>query len=266
VSCLSVRERLAEHALGVLPDDDASSVDRHLEWCAACRKEAGELQRAAATLAFSVAPVEPPAELEEQVVLAVRDAAGRRRAAAPRRSRVAAAAVLAAILALSGLGWGAVMAGRSDRLRAQMAAQQVKQEQSIKDFQVVIEQLEGVDPENVVAQATLASPKGWPAGGSALVLLSPSSDDMALVVVTALDGLHARRLPLTVRLAGERAGSVVVGEIQALDSAGQGGVYRVFVDSLSGFDEVMVLDARGRVLLEGALGTRAPTESPGPAA
>ncbi|MGH2997221.1 MAG: hypothetical protein ACRDM9_12975, partial [Gaiellaceae bacterium] len=185
---------------------------------------------------------------------------------APRRSGVAAAAVLAAMLALSGLGWGAVMAGRSERLRAQMAAQQVKQERSIRDFQVVIEQLEGADPENVVAQATLASPKGRPAGGSALVLLSPSSDDMALVVVTGLEGLHARRLPLTVRLQGEPATSVVVGEIQALDAAGQGGVYGVFVDSLSGFDQVTVLDARGRILLEGALGTRAPSESPGPVA
>jgi hypothetical protein len=68
-----------------------------------------------------------------------------------------------------------------------------------------------------------------------------------------------------VQLEGERATSVV-GKIRALDSAGQGGVYGVFVDSLSGFDQVTVLDARGRVLLEGALGTRAPTESPGPVA
>ncbi len=90
MNCLTVRERLAEHALGVLSDGDASSLDRHLEWCAACRKEAGELQRAAVTLAYSVAPVEPPAELEERVVQTVRDAAARRRVAAPQRSRVAA--------------------------------------------------------------------------------------------------------------------------------------------------------------------------------
>jgi hypothetical protein len=266
VNCLTVRVRLAEHALGVLPDGDASSVDRHLEWCAACRKEAGELQRAAATLAYSVAPAELPAELEELVVRSVREAAGRRRTAMPRRSRVVAAAGLAAMLALSGLGWGAVMAGRNERLREQMAAARAAEETSIGRFKEVLQELEGTDSRNVVAQATLASPKGRPAGGSALVLLSPSSDDMALVVVTGLDELQAGQLPLTVRLVGERVASVVVGEIRALDSGGQGGVYRVFVDSLSGFDEVMILDARGRVLLDGALGTRAPTESPGPVA
>jgi hypothetical protein len=266
VNCLSVRELLAEQVLGVLPKAEHSVVDRHLEWCAACRKEAGELQRAAATLAYSVAPVEPPVELEERVVEAVRNAAGRRRAVAPRRSRVAAAGVLAAMLALSGLGWGAVMAGRSERLREQIDAARQARASSLETFEEVLQELEGTDRRNVVEQATLASPKGRPAGGSALVLLSPSSDDMALVVVTGLDGLRAKQLPLTVRLAGEHSASVVVGQIRALDSGGQGGVYGVFVDSLSSFHQVLVLDARGRVLLDGPLGTRAPTESPGPVA
>jgi anti-sigma factor RsiW len=81
VSCLAIREQLAEHALGVLGRRERGEVERHLEWCAACRKEAGELQRAAATLAYSVAPSDPPADLGDRVAEAVRAAAGRRRAA-----------------------------------------------------------------------------------------------------------------------------------------------------------------------------------------
>jgi hypothetical protein len=257
VNCLTVRERLAEHALGLLPDGDVS-VDRHLEWCAACRKEAGELQRAATTLAYSVAPAEPPAELEERVVAAVRDAAGRRRAAAPRRSRVAAAGVLAAMLALSGLGWGALMAGRAGRLQDQVAIQRQQQRQAVANFRALIEDLEGADPSNIVEVATLMSPRLRSGGGDALVLLSPSSDDLALVVISGLTGLRQAHLPLEVRLLSDRAGDLVVGHIRALDTGGGAAVSQWFVGNLNAYSAVVVRDARGRVLLNGGLGVQEP--------
>ncbi len=258
MNCLAVRERLAEHALGVLTDGDTSSLDRHLEWCAACRKEAGELQRAAATLAYSVAPVEPPAELEERVVSAVRDAAGRRRVAAPRRSRVAAAGVLAAMLALSGLGWGAVMAGRADRLEDQVAIQRQQQRQAVANFRALISDLEGADPANIVEVATLMSPRLRTGGGDALVLLSPSSDDLALVVLSGLTELREGQFPLEVRLLSDRAGAQVVGHIRALDAGGGGAVSKWFVGNLNAFSAVVVRDARGDVLLNGGLGVQEP--------
>ena len=55
VNCIAVRELLPEHALGVA-DGDADAVERHLAWCAACRKEARDLHRAAASFAFVLAP------------------------------------------------------------------------------------------------------------------------------------------------------------------------------------------------------------------
>jgi putative zinc finger protein len=258
VNCLTLRERLPEYALGALPEADVAAVERHLEWCAACRKEAGEFQRAATTLAYSVAPVEPPAELEERVVGAVRDAAGRG-AAAPRRSRVAAAGVLAAMLALSGLGWGAVMAGRAGRLEDQVEIQRQQQQQAIANFKELIKDLEGADPANIVEVATLMSPRHRVGDGDALVLLSPSSDDLALVVISGLTGVHQVQFPLEVRLLSDRAGDLIVGHIRALDSGGSGAVRKWFVGDLTDYAAVAVRDAHGKVLLNGGLSVQEPS-------
>ncbi|MGH2680088.1 MAG: zf-HC2 domain-containing protein [Actinomycetota bacterium] len=252
MTCLTVRERLGEHALGVLPPDEHQAVDRHLEWCAACRKEAAELQRAAATLAYSVAPVEPPAGLEERVVGAVRDASGRRRPSAP-RGRVAAAGVLAAMLALSGLGWGAVMAGRAERAEEQAADARERQRDAFARFEEVLSDLPGLDPEAIVEVSTLLSPRLRQGRGDALVLLSPSGDDLAFVLVDGLAGVRPDQLPLEVRLVTDGERRLVLGEIRTLNSGGGGGVYRNFAEDLTEVSAVVIRDARGKVLLNGTL-------------
>jgi Putative zinc-finger len=253
VNCLGVRDLLTEHALGLLSRSDAASVDRHLEWCAACRKEAGELQRAAATMAFTVATADPSADLEDRVVDAVRSAAGRRAAASPRRSRVAAAAVLAATLALSGLGWGAVMAGRNARLQDQVDRALADQQNAFQDFAERLRQIEGADPANVVELADLMSPRQWVGGGDALVLLSPSTSDVVLVAFTGLVGVGDRRLPLEVWIESDEAADKLIGRIRQLDTGGGGGVSEWYLEDLTAFDAVVVRDARGRVLLQGTL-------------
>jgi hypothetical protein len=258
VNCLSVRERLTEQVLGVLPKAERTVLDRHLEWCAACRKEAGELQRAAATLAYSVAPVEPPAELEDRVVNAVRSAAGRRRAAAPRRSRVAAAGVLAATLALSGLGWGAVMAGRAERFEQQAADARVQQQLAIANLQEFFNELPGLDPEAIVEVSTLLSPSLQAGRGDALVLLSPSGDDLAFVLVDGLTEVRSAQLPLRVRLVSDDANKFLVGEIRTLDQAGGGGVFATFHEELDEVSAVVIRDARRRVVLRGTLSVYEP--------
>lgn len=259
MNCLSVRELLTEQVLGVLPKAEHSVVDRHLEWCAACRKEAGELQRAAATLAYSVAPVEPPVELEERVVEVVRGAAGRRRAVAPRRSRMAAAGVLAAMLALSGLGWGAVMAGRADRFEQQAANARAERQDALDKFQEFFAELPGLDPEAIVEVSTLLSPRLQVGRGDALVLLSPSGDDLAFLLIDGLTGLRSKQLPLQVRLVSDGSRQLVVGEINTLDQAGGGGIFGTFTEDLTDVSTVVVRDARGRILLRGTLSVYEPT-------
>jgi hypothetical protein len=259
VNCLGVRERLTEQTLGVLPQAERIVVERHLEWCAACRKEAAELQRAAATLAYSVAPVEPPADLEERVVGAVRSAAGRRRASAPRRSRVAAASVLAAMLALSGLGWGAVMAGRAERFEEQADAAQEQQREAVIRLQEVFADLPGLDPGAIVEVSTLLSPRLLGGRGDALVLLSPSGDDLAFVLVDGLTGLRPGQLPLRVQLVTDGSRRLVLGEIGTLDQAGGGGDFGTFSEDLTDVSAVVVRDARGRILLRGTLSVYEPT-------
>lgn len=252
MNCLAVRDRLPEYALDVLPATEASALDGHLGWCAACRKEAGELRRAAATLAFSVAPGRPPSDLEDAVVEAVRDAAGSRRSAGPRRSRVAAAAALAAMLALSGLGWGAVMAGRAERAEQQAALALEQQAAAIRRFQEVF-QLPEVAPGSIVELSTLLSPRLRPGRGDALVLLSADGDDLVFVLVNGLTEVRPGQLPLEVSLVdGPRR--FVVGRIGALNDGGGGGVYRIFADDLEDVNAVVVRDATGKVVLHGTLG------------
>jgi hypothetical protein len=206
-----------------------------------------------------VAPVEPPVELEDRVVAAVRSAAGPRRSSAPRRSRVAAAGVLAAMLALSGLGWGAVMAGRAERAEEQARDAQEQQQRAIENVRELFDELPGIDPEAIVEVSTLLSPSLQAGRGDALVLLSPSGDDLAFVLVDGLTDTRSAQLPLRVRLMSEDSTNFLVGEIRTLDQAGGGGVFATFGEELTHVSAVVVKDARGRIVLRGTLSVYEPT-------
>jgi len=99
VNCAGVRDALPAFALGVAPVPDASSVELHVETCAACRREAIDLQRAVAAFGYALAPVEPAGpELEERVVAAVHAAAGNGSRRRSRRHRRAGVTLLAAAI------------------------------------------------------------------------------------------------------------------------------------------------------------------------
>jgi hypothetical protein len=265
VTCLEIRDRLVERSLGALPLEDEREVDRHVAWCAGCRKEAAELDRAAATFALTLAPEVPPAELEERVVGAVHaeaDAAGAQRPA--RRGRSMAVSVVAAMIAVSALGWGTAMAGRAERFRERVQQVQKEQIAATGRFKHVIDTA-AADPGNRVYLGTLAPPAGRLGGGSALTLVSPSITDFVMVTISGLPPSNVEAAPYEVWIVSDVTGQRLhVGEpIGRLDA--DGGEMRVQnARDLSDFRTVEVTDASGAVVLRGEVGPDAVLASPSP--
>ncbi len=263
MNCTAVRDRLTERALGALPSTDGNAVDRHLAWCAACRKEAGELDRAAATLAFAVAPADPVPDLEDRVAGEIGAAAAKGRPT-PRHGRFAVALAVAAMVAVSALGWGAVMAGRAARF-AETAAQQEQHSVDVtRKFADYLNTSEFNDPGNEVFIGTLASAtRGGTAAGSALTLVSPGARDVAIVMVNGLRPA-AGTLPMRVLLLSEHGRSLSVGQISTLDSGGSTIIFKRFDVDLSRFTGIEVRDRSGAVVLQGSVELRPAITTPSP--
>lgn len=252
--CAAVRERLPEHAVGVLSDEDRQAVDRHLGRCAACRKEAGELMAGAATLAYALDPARVPAGLLERVLAQVA-----RLARAPsfrRRTRAAASIAIAATVAVSALGWGAVMAGRAERFEV-LAQQEVdRQTAALHRFQKLFGVFQGrlgtglrADETRLARLAPSASGGG---GGAALELVSPSMLDFVMVHVSGLPH-GASALPYRVWLVDRHGHAMRAGRLARLDANGGGEVFHEYDADLTPYTTVEVRDASGAVALRGTV-------------
>jgi Putative zinc-finger len=252
VSCLEVRELLPEHAVGVLGELEHERIQRHLQTCAGCRKEAGDLGQAASTLAFALAPVPVPDGLGDRVVARVRSAAG-----APgtrRRARTATVTLVAAALVFASLGWGAVMAGRAERFADRAAQAQREQAIAIEHFQQVLGNVipGGSLSDNETHIGQLSPVAGGTGGGFALQLVSPRILDFVMVIVNGLDDPSV--LPLRVQLVNDRGRVLRAGRIDALDANGGAEVYHQFrTQGLGGFTTVNVVDPAGRAVLTGTV-------------
>lgn len=258
MTCLEVRERLPEHATGVLAPSEREGVDRHLRWCAGCRKEARDLERAAATLAFGLVPARVPEGLEDRVVAEVRRVAGR--PATRRRARTLAAGLLAAAVAVASLGWGAVMAGRADRFADRAEQAEREQAAAIESFQRVVGQLipgnEVSDSDTRLGQ--LAPQGGGVGGGFALQLVSPTILDFVMVIVSGVEPGRTGGLPFRVVLENALGERLRVGRIHELDAVGRAEIFRQYrTQSLAGFTTVHVVDASGEPVLTGTIDQRA---------
>lgn len=265
MTCLEVRDRLVERSLGALHLEDATEVDRHLLWCAACRKEAAEMDRAAATFALTLAPAAPDPGLEDRVVAAVHAAADAPARRPGHRGLAAAASVIAAAIAVSALGWGAAMAGRAERFRASATQEQVRQQELIRRLDVLVGDQVFQANGNRAYLGTLTPTSGGMGGGSALTWISPTITDFTIVTVAGLPPGDADAMPYRIWIVNDTTGrKLAVGEpVTRLDA--DGGAMRVQnADNLGGFQTVMVTDATGRVVLRGTVGSEAVLASPAP--
>jgi anti-sigma factor RsiW len=256
MSCTVVREALPEFALGVAGDDETASIELHVETCAACRREAIDLQRAAAALGFALAPESPDPELEERVVDAVRQKARPARASS-HSGRRAGALLLAAAIIVAGIGVGTVFAGRQAQQRLEADRQAFEQTQTLERFGLVASQL---DPATKIFTGTLAAPSG-PGTGAGLTLVSPAVQDQLVVIV---NDVQERSLPLSVSISDQIRHSLEVGEITRLDTSGSATFASIVGTSLRNFTEVVVRDAKGRIALRGTLAAETTVASPAP--
>jgi hypothetical protein len=252
--CAAVREHLAEYAVGVLSERERRAVERHLEWCAGCRKEAEELSSAAAGLAYTLDPAPLPAGLLARVLTGVRRLV--RGPAIRRRTRSAASLAIAAAVAISALGWGAVMAGRAERYQV-LAQQEVdRQTRALQQLQKVIQALQARLGTELSADETrlarLAPPLGGIGGGAALELVSPSIRDFVVVHVSGLprDG---QALPYRLWLVARDGNAIRAGRLTALDASGGGEVFHEFDTDLRPYTTVELRTATGALALKGTV-------------
>jgi hypothetical protein len=254
VTCLGVRELLPELAIGVLSRSERDEVERHLRWCAGCRKEAAELGQAAATFAFALAPVPVPHGLGERIVERVRHVAGS--PGTPRRARTAAASIVAAMVAISSLGWGAVMAGRADRFEDRAERAEQARAEALQGFQKVLAGfVPGQEiPEEQTRLGRLTPTAEGQGGGAVLQLVSPNMLDFTIVIVNGLDPEATDRLPYRVQLLNAAGQVLRAGRITELDGNGGAEVFHQFANKdLTNYGSVQVLDAAGVVVLTGGV-------------
>jgi hypothetical protein len=260
VNCVGVREALPEFALGVASTDAIADVELHVETCAACRKEAIDLQRAAAAFGYAVAPATPADPgLEDRVAATVRGAAGGR-GIGGRRARRAAATLLAAAILVAAVGVGSVFANRAERTRLQTAQTALATQQMLERFGDVVQTARFADPQTQVFLGNLAA-TGRRGTGAALTIVSPTSSDQVIVVVGDLPSVAA---PAGVWLVNAKGREIGVGTIRRLDTSGGATIALSAGASLDGYVGVIVRGARGREWLRGTLVAQAAVPSPTP--
>jgi hypothetical protein len=244
MTCVEVRDRLPEHALGLLAGDEAETVERHLALCAGCWKEYSELVEGSTAVAMALASAEPPLSLENKVVQRITTAAGTRVPASHRRRMRAlvASTLAAAFVAVGALGWAFAERGRVVSLQKSVHTTSSKLS-ALAGF------LQKIEANGQVSEAKLFPVSGTVSSGTAIVFSAPSSDDFALIEVVP----PATKAGPYRSLLVDRSGRFIpAGELKATTN-GTLIMFQYFGESLSHVATVRVVDRTGAVVLAGQL-------------
>ena len=244
MTCLEVRERLTEHALGLLAKVDATEVERHLQWCAGCRKESAELEEGAARMALALPVADPPPALETRVVDRDLAVAGTAPTAARRGGRLVAVTLAAALLAMGATGWAI-----AERRHVQTLQEQVSRAgEQLRSTAQALDSFKGQAGPTTVAR--LAPAPGGRGSGSAVIFSAPGVKDQIVVSVYIPGG----KGPYVVQLVDNRS-AIKVGRLELGKRIPQGDwfMWTAVGKDLSRVVTITVLDDQSRTVLTGTL-------------
>jgi hypothetical protein len=255
VTCLEVRDRLAEFALGVLPQAERSDVERHVEWCAGCRKEAGELQQGAAVVGRALPPEHPPIDLEDRVVERLATSAGAPRRSRPGRTRRGVLTLAAATLAALVIAGGAVGWASAERARVQSFQETTKDlRDQIDALRALIRNLPGSRQE----QANLNPLPAGGGTGQALISTVSNEDDWVLASVNLVE---QKTGTYSIQVTDGNGTSISGGPLNQV-SPGSLVYWEQTGADLSKADWVTVYDPAGQAILTGKVHRVQATPSP----
>jgi putative zinc finger protein len=256
MTCVDVRDRLTEHALGLLGPAEDREVERHLEWCAGCRKESAELIEGVETVAMALPQAEPRPALEERVVHRLAIAAGR---GVPTRRR-ALRSLIAVALAAAVVAVGAISVAVAERKQVQTLEQRFAQQRQDleKKFSDLGEVLRTTNSTGKLFEANVYPGLAGQEAGRGLVLSSPSG--YSFVLVELVGPLAEKGGPYSVRLQDRRGEFIEAGHL-AKSSSGNWILLAEFTQDLSrspaldmsNSPSLLVLDGTDQPVMSGAL-------------
>ena len=235
-TCARVRERLPEHVLGTLDEQDDAAVRRHLRGCGGCRAEMSALGEGMASFARAAHDEPPPEELEDRV-LAVLDEEWRAEAEAePARRRTLSWLAVAAVVAIVVLsvGFGLFQANRAA---------------SVADSANSYEQLLHILGGEEFRAGELHAAGSHPVEGS-IVIYDSHVDQSWVVVFVRTSGLTGEAVA-TLHAAD---GSTIDTWPVEIDRDGDGAGWLVTSVDLASFDRVTLTGPDGQPLAAGEIG------------